>query len=290
VSGRGQLAMEGRRESALLDQPSVRHFADTLGQLCRETSWVRTSVASLDRFATLTGQLDLEALLDRARRDPAVAANALATFAAALSAYSRVQIAGLAMGPKLWFTLNGVHVAWRPLPGLDWAPEAMQNTSTTDRLVLLALVGSGLHRSELLRVRIGDVGALDAEGRLVHDLKADPLAIRFIDARSRREHVTFISERAREALALDLARRARAGDLLDLRAPLVATATGAPATAHTVARAARRNAARIPAGNNVNVEMCRKTGAFFRSWGLPGARFEAAEKLRAESARVEETV
>ena len=290
MSGRGQLAMEGRRESALLEQPSVRHFADTLGQFCRETSWVRTSVASLDRFATLTGNLDLEALLERARRDPAVAQDTLVSFAAALSAYTRVQIAGLAMGPKLWFTLNGVAVAWRPLPGRDWSPEAMHNTSTTDRLILLALVGSGLHRSELLRVRIGDVGALDGEGRLVPDLRADPLAIRFIDARTRREHITFITERAREALALDLARRERAGESLDPRTPLVASATGAPATQHTVARAARLNAALIEAGNNVNVEMCRKTGAFFRAWGLPGARFADAEKLRALDARVEETV
>jgi integrase len=290
MSGRGQLAMEGRRESALLEQPSVRHFADTLGQFCRETSWVRTSVASLDRFASLTGNLDLEALLERARHDPAVAQNALAAFATALSAYTRVQIAGLAMGPKLWFTLNGVAVAWRPLPGQDWTPDLMHNTTTTDRFILLALVGSGLHRSELLRVRIGDVGSLDGEGRLVHDLKADPLAIRFIDARTRREHITFITERAREALALDLAARARAGAVLDLRAPLVATATGAPATQHTVARAARLNAALIEAGNNVNVEMCKKTGAFFRAWGMPGARFEAAEKLRVENARAEEAV
>ncbi len=277
MTGGGTSALAGRRESALLEQPSVRHCADVLAERCRDASWVRTSIASLDRFATLTGNVDLEALLERARRDPGEARAALAAFAEALGAFTQIQIAGLALGPKVWFTVNGVPVPWRPLPGREWSPEAMQSASTTDRFVLLALVGSGLHRAELLRLRVGDVGALDREGRIVPDLAAEPLAMRFADVRGKRDYVTFLSERARAALHVDLARRAAAGERLGADAPLVAAVDGKPATQATVARAARLNAALIEAGNNVNVEMCRKTGAFFRAWGLPGARFVPVE-------------
>ena len=28
-----------------------------------------------------------------------------------------------------------------------------------------------------------------------------------------------------------------------------------------------------PCGGRVNVELCRTTGEFFRTWGLPGSRF-----------------
>jgi len=281
---RGETALEGRRESALLVQPSVRRFADLLAERCRDASWVRTSVASLDRFAGLTGNGDLEALLERARRNPGEAQAALEAFANALAAHTQVQVAALAIGPKLWFTLNGVSLAWRPLPGRTWSPEAMVNASTTDRFILLALVGSGLHRAELLRLRIGDVGALDGNGRLVPDLAADPLAVRFVDVRSQREYVTFLTEGARQALGADLAARAAAGQLLGPHAPLVAASGGAAATQTTVARAARLNSSLIEAGNNVNVEMCRKTGTFFRAWGLPGARFVPAPGTNVEEA------
>ncbi len=280
---RSDAALVDRRESALLALPSVRRFADILARRCREKSWVRTSVASLDRFATLTGENDLEDLLSRAQRDPHVAQAALERFAQVLGAFTRVQIAGLALGPKLWLALNGVPVRWRPLPGRDWAPDVMRNASSTDRLVLLALVGSGLHRAELLRASIGDLGSLDGEGNLISDTEADPLALRFVDVRTKRDHITFFSERAREAFAVDLARRKAGGERPDAAAPLIATAKGRPASTLTVARAARRNAALIEAGNNVNVEMCKKTGAFFRAWGMPGARFGVTPSVHEEA-------
>jgi hypothetical protein len=273
MTGGGLQAMAGRRESALLAYPSVRHFSDVLARRCRDESWVRTSIASLDRFASLTANGDLEGLLERARREPGLADAALRDFARTLDAYTQIQIAGLALGPKLWFTLNGVAVAWRPLPGRAWSPHTMANASSTDRLILLALVGSGLHRSELLRVRVGDIGRLDAEGALVPDRAAEPLAVRFTDARTKRQCITFLSERAREALQVDFSRRIATGQTLDASAPLVATVRGRAATSATVARAARLNKSLIEAGNNVNVEMCKTTGAFFRAWGLPGARF-----------------
>ena len=50
----------------LLAFPSVRRMADILSQRCREPSWVRTSVASLERFRAMTGHSDLEVLLRQA--------------------------------------------------------------------------------------------------------------------------------------------------------------------------------------------------------------------------------
>ena len=114
--------LAGRREGELLAFPSVRRMADLLSVRCREPSWVRTSVASLERFRTMTGHPDLEMLLAQAKAAPAVAEQALASFACALSGYSEGQISALAMGAKIWFRLNGVNVPWRPLPGISSAP------------------------------------------------------------------------------------------------------------------------------------------------------------------------
>ena len=47
--------LAGRREGELLTFPSVCRMTDILAQRCREQSWVRTSVASLERFRAMTG-------------------------------------------------------------------------------------------------------------------------------------------------------------------------------------------------------------------------------------------
>lgn len=275
MTTRAAQALHGRRESARLALPSVLRLADVLAGRCREDSWLRTAVASLDRFATLTANDDLEALLERARCDPRAGTDALACFAAALAPATRPQIAALALGPKLWFTLNGIEIPWRPLPGAQWSPPVMRAAHPVDRLILLALVGSGLHRSELLRLTLGDIGRLDADGRLVPDPDADPLAVRYVQRRGQLEYITFFTDQAREVLRSEIERRGDAGEMLGPGSPLVAHASGGPATAATAAGARRFNAALISAGNAVNVELCRKTGDFFRTWGAPGARFTA---------------
>src|SRR6266567_2739293 len=109
--------LQGRRESELLAFPSVSRMAEILSQRCREPSWVRTSVASLERFRTMTGNLDLEVLREHALAEPIVAEQALASFALALASYTDIQVSALAMGPKLWFRFNGIAVSWRPLSG-----------------------------------------------------------------------------------------------------------------------------------------------------------------------------
>jgi len=279
-------ALAGRRELHLLELPSVARMAATLAERCREPSWVRTLVAALDRFGQLTGQPELEALLAAARTDPPVADQAMGEFARALDGQPDAAVAGLAMGPKVWFRLNGVPVAWRPLPAAAAArrlPEAGL-AGPGERLLVLAPIGSGLHLAELLRVRVGDLGSLEADGRLLPEPAAEPLAVRYRQLRGRpAERVTFLSFAARAAVLDDLERRRLAGLDTGPEAPLVAGPDGRPAGRAAVARARRRANAVIRAGSNLNVDLCRKTGEFFREWGLPGSRFTPVPELAATS-------
>jgi hypothetical protein len=266
-------ALAGRREASLLELPSVRRMGEVLAGVTREASWVRMLIAGLDRFRQLTGA-DLERLLERAREDPEVAERALAAFARELEGHPDTAVAALAVGPKVWFRLGGVPVAWRPLPAR--APMAPLATAPdpTARLVLLAMIGSGLQLAELLRLRVGDLGSLDADGALVPDLDAEPLAVRFTRLRDRGgQRVTFLSYHARAALLADLHRRRLVGLDAGPEAPVVAGVRGQPATPGMVAAARRRSNALIRAGSQLNVELCRTTGEFFRTWGLPGSRF-----------------
>jgi hypothetical protein len=168
-----------------------------------------------------------------------------------------------------------VAVTWRPLTaGGAPLPLAVADRHAVDRLVLLALIGSGLHLAELLRLQVGDAGSLGPDGRIIPDREADPLAVGYVSRRGTpRDQITFLSHPARAALLADLERRHALGQLANADAPLIARRDGSPATAGTVAYARRRNAALIQAGNAVNVAMCRATGDFFREWGMPGARF-----------------
>jgi hypothetical protein len=272
--------LAGRREGELLAFPSVRHMTDLLSRHCREQSWVRTSVATLERFRAMSGHSDLEELRARALHDPALAEQALTHFAARLAHYSESQVSGLAMGAKIWLRLNGVGVPWRPLGGRPSPAGVVASAEQgIEGVILLALIGSGLQLAELLRLRVGDVGSLDAEGRLVPDIEADPLAVTFTPRRGKPlERITFLTYQARQALIAELGCRRT----LDLDAPLIAQRDGSRVSAQSVARARRRSGALIRAGSEVNVTLCRTTGDFFREWGLPGSRFVGPEELPME--------
>ncbi len=273
-------ALAGRRELALLEVPSVRRMAEVLAARCREPSWVRTLVPALDRFRVLTSTSNLEELLAEARAEgPGVAEAALGAFARVLDGRTDAALAGLAMGPKVWFRFGGVTVPWRVLPASASARRLPEEAipDAGERVVLLAPVGSGLHLSELLRLRVGDLGSLDEGGGLVPDPEAEPLAVRYQQRLGGgvTERITFLSFPARQAVLDHLERRRRAGLQTGPDAPLVSGPDGRPASRATVARARRRANAVIRVGSRVNVELCRTTGEFFRSWGLPGSRFVA---------------
>lgn len=279
--------LAGRREGELLTFPSVCRMADILAQHCREQSWVRTSVASLERFRTMTGNYDLEMLLEQALAEPSVAEQALASFASALGRYTESQVSGLAMGAKIWFRLNGVNIPWRPLPGRTSSPVlTASDQQGVERVILLALIGSGLRLAELLRLRIGNVGSLDSEGLIIPDIQADPLAVEYMPRRGKpRTYLTFLTYQARQALLTSLEQRTThqtPAGLIDLDAPLIAQPDGSPASRASVARARKRSQSLIRAGSDVNVELCRTTGDFFREWGLPGSRFVGPEELNIE--------
>src|SRR6266516_2530406 len=276
--------LAGRREGDLLAFPSVRHMTDMLSLRCREASWVRTSVASLERFRAMTGYSDLEALREQALAEPALAEQALSQFASVLAAYTDIQVSALAMGAKLWFRFNGIAVPWRPLGG-TLSPALLPATDPqgAERVILLALIGSGLRLAELLRLRIGDIGSLDREGRLIPDREADPLAVQFIPRRGKQvERITFLTYQARQALRASLEHALAVGDALHLDVPLITQADGSPVTTASVSRARQRSQSLIRAGSEVNVTLCRTTGDFFREWGLPGSRFVDPEALPME--------
>ncbi len=276
--------LAGRREGDLLAFSSVRRMTDILSQRCRESSWVRTSVASLERFRAMTGYSDLEALREQALAEPALAEQALSRFALALADYTAIQVSALAMGAKLWFRLNGIAVSWRPLGGTI-SPALLPATDPqgAERVILLALIGSGLRLAELLRLRIGDIGSLDSEGCLIPDREADPLAVQFTPRRGKQvERLTFLTYQARQALLASLEHAITVGHAMQLDAPLITQADGSPATKASVTRARKRSQSLIRAGSEVNVTLCRTTGDFFREWGLPGSRFVGAEELPME--------
>jgi len=276
--------LAGRREGDLLAFPSVRHMTEILSQRCRESSWVRTSVASLERFRTITGYTDLEAFREQALAQPALAEQTLSRFAFALAAYTDIQVSALAMGAKLWFRLNGIAVPWRPLGGTI-SPALLPGTGSqgAERVLLLALIGSGLRLAELLRLRIGDIGSLDREGRLLPDIEADPLAVQFTPRRGKQvTRITFLTFQARQALFASLEQAIRVRGSMQLNAPLITQADGSPVTKASIARARQRSQAVIRACSEVNVTLCRATGDFFREWGLPGSRFVGPEEFPME--------
>ena len=273
----------GRREAALLVYPSVYRMAEILARRCHDESWARGAVASLARFSALTGFTDLEELRERALAQPAIAEQALAAFAGVLADYAASQVAVLAMGAKLWFRLNGIAVSWRPLPGRAVAAAPVAEQPGVESVILLALSGSGLCLAEFLRLRLGDVGSLDVDGRLLPDLEADPLAVQYTPRRGKRgERLTFLSSPARQALLLWLAPARNSGKFLDPAQPLLTHSDGSPVSRASIIRARQRGRAVIQAGNNANVELCRATGDFFRRWGMPGSRFTGPEELNEE--------
>ena len=276
--------LAGRRECNLLAFPSVRRMTDILSLRCRESSWIRTSVASLERFRNMTGYSDLEILREQTIVEPALAEQALSRFASALADYTDIQVSALSMGAKLWFRLNGIAVPWRPLGGTI-SPVLLPTTRSqgTERVMLLALIGSGLQLAELLRLRIRDIGSLDSEGHLIPDIEADPLTVQFTPRRGKQvERITFLTYQARQALLSSLEQAITLRGLMQLDAPLITQADGSPVTNASVTRARHRSQSLIRACSDTNVALCRATGDFFREWGLPGSHFVGPEEFPTE--------
>ncbi|MGZ4745287.1 MAG: hypothetical protein ACXVYS_18935 [Oryzihumus sp.] len=281
-------ALAGRRESALLADPSVMAVARLLATRCRDAGiWVRTAVGTLDRFAREVAGGDLAGLLAAGREDASVAQRSLEEIALRHPGLAAGQLAALAFGPTLWWTAARVAVAWRPVgsaaepPGgtshgpldrepLERRPLPLPGTDPDVRMLLLALIGSGTTTYELLGVRVRDAGSVDAAGEVVPDLAAEPLALTYTPDDGGPRRLTFLSHDAHAALLARIAGRGPLGPEDPLLLP--------PETAVETAELADAwSAAAIDVSNDVNVALCRATGDFFREWGMPGARFAARD-------------
>jgi hypothetical protein len=276
-------ALAGRREASLLAAPSVARMAELIAVRCRDSVWVRTCVVTLDRFRVLVADgatpEGLATLLEAARHNVAVAEDAMLRFYEALPPCTDTQLAALAVGPKVWFRVNGVDLPWRPPEGpvavTRQTGRGRQPAEDPTRLLLLSMINSGLSTAEAVSLRMGDAGGLGPDGALVADRHADPLAVSFQpeDTTDPAERsITFLNFEARAALGFSWAARVLAGEELADDAPLIAGPDGS-VDPGTVDAARSRHEALIGAGHEVNLFMCRMTGDFFREWGMPGSRF-----------------
>lgn len=278
-------ALAGRPAAALLDLANVRRMVDVLETRCREPSWPRVAVATLERFRRVT-KGNLNELLDGSLADVLLAEHALLRYADAMAEHGPSHVSALSLGPKLWFRTNGVPVPWRPLRATQ--PDRITVFAERDPgtlLLLTAMIGSGLSAGEVMALRVRDLGSLDHGGQLLPDPSADPLAVRYRPDGGTGNRVTFLSDVARSVWLASVAGRGLAGRV-DPAAPFVA-APDSPTGREILARAAARHAALIAAGNDANVHTCRLTGDFFRQWGMPGQRYE--ERHRTGAAITPET-
>lgn len=273
------VALAGRKERALLREPSAAAVGALLAERCRNPApWIRAAIATLGRFAAEVAGGDLAGLLERGRADVGLAEHSLVRLALRHDGCAATQLAALAFGPKLWWRLAGVDVPWREPatspPALRPIPAAAvtaDRQARDVRLLLLALLGTGLTADELLAVRVQDAGSVDRAGRIVPDLEAEPLALDYAPLEGGARRLTFLTFEARAAVRERLGgRRPAAGEPLLLPADAAAAANSAVAV---------RSAALISAGNDVNVTLCRATGDFFRACGMPGARFDARRSV-----------
>ena len=159
------------------------------------------SVASLERFRAMTGHTDLE-LLWKKRRP-------IQLWLSRLSFLLRPRSLAILMvrSPRWRWGQRLVSFKWRGCTLATttrhrFRTDIVYSRSARNRTRdLLALIGSGLQVAELLRLRVGDVGSLDGEGRLVPDIAADPLAVQYTPRRGKQgERITFLTYSTRQAL------------------------------------------------------------------------------------------
>jgi hypothetical protein len=255
-----------------------------LAARCREEWWVRIAVATLRRFEQLVAPAgNLEALLEEVGGDPAEADRSMRRFEELAPGRTDVEIAGQVFGAKVWYRLNGMAVTWRPPAGkVAWRTASVTHPGDRAhqeaRRLLLCMIGSGLDARELLALRAGDLGSLDAEGRLIGDLDAEPLAVRYQPLledgrRADFDRITFLSFVAR-AQVLEALRQAAGGGPIEPDLPLWDSSVHSQGHERVIEIARTQHSLLIGSCNEVNVTMCRATGDFFRAWGMPGQAFE----------------
>lgn len=175
--------LSGYGPARLLSEVSVARVAGAVVESVREPGrWLRPVLAGLDAYRRAQPGGELGPALAAAWAEPWRADQSLADFAAHLGDAGPPELARLGVGPKLWYTVNGVPVSWRPLPARRSAPPTptQLRLSEDDRTATAAhvLLRAGVSVGELSGLRLGDLGRLVPGEVFVPELLADPLAVR----------------------------------------------------------------------------------------------------------------
>jgi hypothetical protein len=260
--------LKNRRELSLLEIPSVMRVAAILAERTRKPDfWIRSAVTTLDRFSREVCDGDLESALKAGQADPLTAELLNQKYLQMHQDLTSVQLASLILGPKLWWTFNGVQVPWvkqfTTVPRSHIANSTKRDFDPTTRLLMLSLVGTGLTFEDVEVIKVKDSGSLDIDGNLVENPYSDPLVLQVQTEEGPR--ITFLGEEAREALSIQLAERnPKSDDLLFANEEDFKRFMG---------HAEARGKAIIETVNDVNVTLCKTVGDFFLEWGIPGRNF-----------------
>jgi hypothetical protein len=260
--------LKNRRELSLLEIPSVMRVACILAERTKKPDfWVRSAVTTLDRFSREVCDGDLEAALKAGKADPLNAELLNQKYLQMHQDLTSVQLAALILGPKLWWTLNGVQIPWvkqfTTVPRSHIANSSKRDFDPTTRLLMLSLVGTGLTFDDIEKIKVKDAGSLDADGNLVENPFSDPLVLQVETEDGPR--ITFLGEEAREALSnLLIDRNPSSED------PLFADPEDFK---RFMGHAEARGKSIIETVNDVNVTLCKTVGDFFLEWGIPGRNF-----------------
>jgi hypothetical protein len=261
-------SLVNRREITLLEEESVMKVAALLAERTRKPDfWIRSAVTTLDRFSREVCNSDLASALESAKKDSLLAELMIEKFLSLHTDLTNVQLAQLLLGPKLWFTINGVDIPWSvyssSVEQVHIANSTARDFNPAVRLVMLSLVGTGLTYEEVATIKVKDAGSLDKDGKLVPNHLSSPLAIQFTTPEG--EFITFLSEECRTVLVDQLAKRnAQSEDLLFADKDQLEEYKN---------RADARGKSIIETVNDVNVTLCKTVGDFFLKWGVPGSKF-----------------
>lgn len=260
--------LKNRRELSLLEIPSVMRVAAILAERTRKPDfWIRSAVTTLDRFSREVCDGDLESALKAGQADPLTAELLNQKYLQMHQDLTSVQLASLILGPKLWWTFNGVQVPWvkqfTTVPRSHIANSTKRDFDPTTRLLMLSLVGTGLTFEDVEVIKVKDSGSLDIDGNLVENPFSDPLVLQVQTEEGPR--ITFLGEEAREALSIQLAERnPKSDDLLFASEEDFKRFMG---------HAEARGKSIIETVNDVNVTLCKTVGDFFLEWGIPGRNY-----------------
>jgi len=269
--------LEGYPEGALWRHPSVRAAAELMWQRTRSPYRVRWVVGSMRRFLADLNLGEPEALVSHCREVPTRADAVVDSYWRFLAeeGHSVGQVSALCMGPMLWLRANDVRVAWTPASALAHKdggadrPLPFPQLNARDRFVLTALTACNLVMSEMVVLRLADVGEIEgsaASWRPHPEVDAPAVRVPPAAAQDGQERVTFLSYDAGRALQNYLAERRAAGHALGLDAPLLADADGNPTTMDALAHVSQRMDSLLRVTRELNVDFCVETGKALRAW------------------------